>query len=49
MAVCGLFVCAEGGRLPKPTLVEKELLETLRADEPEAVREDTDEEKDGTR
>ena len=49
MAVCGRFACAEGGLLPKPTLLEKELLETLRADEPEAVREETDEEKDGAR
>lgn len=50
MAVEGRFACAEGGRPPKPPLLEKELLETLRTDDTEAGRaEETEEEKDDTR
>ena len=38
--------CAEGGRPPEPTLLEKELLETLRTEAAEGGREEVEDEKD---
>ena len=45
-AFCGRCDCADGGRVVEPTLLEYELLETLRIEEEDCGRVDTLEEKE---
>ena len=43
---CGRDDCADGGRLPEPILLEKELFDILRAEEADCGREETEDECD---